>query len=225
MHPKLRAAFERHVASTFDKQLHLARLVGENAGEFEWETGLLRFSPGLAWQAQLLGIEDEPSRMWQWAWDNYEQLTPKGYLKSARGLQKYGIENQILELTRAQFELGELNGEHLSSIAAGACHANGFYAVPVEGKQLFLLILDPNYPPNVVEPIRRISTVFPQFAAHYALDHRKALVGYLKYYGLNATVQENEVAGTDGSGAAIHAAFDKAGRLTRIGVRETSPAA
>ena len=55
MHPALQRLFERHVASSFDKQMYLAELIGESAWSFDPIRGTITFGPQATWKVQVLG--------------------------------------------------------------------------------------------------------------------------------------------------------------------------
>jgi hypothetical protein len=86
-------------APSFDKQLHLSQLVGEEDWHFNMASGLLSFGQHLHFQAQLLGTESDHDRTWLWAWANEGSHIPPPLLQAALQMKTLGEEQQIPEFT------------------------------------------------------------------------------------------------------------------------------
>jgi hypothetical protein len=216
MNPEVRELFDMHVASTYDKQLFLADLVGNNGWRFDMFPGVISFGPKLAWKAQVLGSEARATNTWLWSWANTASNIPGARLKAAGEMRKLGAERSLRELTQPQFPLAEVDGAVLSVIAAGVCQARASYRGPYPGGAAFFLIDDPEYPRFIVDPAVRISIVFPQVISAYEVNHRRAFAGYLAYYGLESQTDGAAVVAGDSSGPQIRAEFDAMDRLVKI---------
>jgi hypothetical protein len=109
--------------------------------------------------------------------------------------------------------------------ASGVFRANAFYRAPYEGGAAFLLIADPTFPPPPDRPAARIPAVFPQavarFGARYPINHRRALLGYLKDYGLSTQPDGDDLIVRNGTGHVLRARFDADDRLTQIDPEES----
>src|SRR3954471_16804331 len=98
MHPALQRLFERHVASSFDKQMHLAELIGESPWSFDPIRGTLSFGPTTAWKVQVLGSVSARTGLWRWSWADKPGRTPQGLLKVSNAVRRLGDRLQIPEL-------------------------------------------------------------------------------------------------------------------------------
>jgi hypothetical protein len=95
--------------------------------------------------------------------------------------------------------------------------ADAFYRAPYSGGALYLLLADPIYPRQRVNPAVRIPTVLPQvFQRFKDLDHRQVLDGYLMYYGLTAVPEGADVIIENGTEPILRAHFDERDQLTSM---------
>lgn len=174
-----------HRFASFDKQLHLANLVGEQGWHLDLSTGLLSFGNGYIWHVQILGTESDQDRTWLWAWANEGSNIPPSHLQAALRMKALGEEQQIPELTTPILQLGDIDGHRLAMIASGVCQANAYYRCPYESGSAFVLIQDERLPKPPEPPLARIALVFPQgISAIEIPDHRLARLGDLDFYGL-----------------------------------------
>lgn len=213
MNDSLRALYERHVARSLDKQLHLSELVEEANWEFALQEGLLSFSNGLEFKVQLLGTEADGDRSWLWSWANQTQGIPAELLEDARALKALGEAQDVHELREPSFPQAQADGHTLGLIAAGLREACAYYRGPYEGGALFLLIQDEGYPVRDTPPLLRISTVFPQVLTMVEVAHRPALIGYAESYGLRVEEEGDKVVIEDGG---LVGKFGEAGQLTQL---------
>jgi hypothetical protein len=137
MHFALTHLFCRHVAASFDKQLHLADFVGVLDWHFDVATGLLSFGEAYHWQAQILGTETHDNQTWLWAWANQASNIPPQLLGAALAMRLLGEHHHTPELTEAQLSLGGVNGHFLALLASGICRANAYYRAPYDGGAAF----------------------------------------------------------------------------------------
>jgi hypothetical protein len=209
--------FHRHVAASFDKQLHLVDLVGELNWSFQKSTGLLSFGDHYHWHVSILGTEAYDSNTWLWAWANAASNLPAELLQAPLAMKDLGQRQQIAEFTTAQLPLDEINGHLLSLIASGVCNANGYYRGPYTGGTAFFIIQDENFPKRDTLPLARIPLVFPQVISALEIqNHKLAFLGYLQHYGLTGVEEGDRVVVMDAGQPVLTAAFDKQNRLTQL---------
>ena len=60
--------FSLHAIASFQKQMHIAKLVGKLDWGFAMDSGLLSFSGKHHFAAQVLGTESEGAQTWLWSW-------------------------------------------------------------------------------------------------------------------------------------------------------------
>jgi hypothetical protein len=219
MHPALQTLFERHVARSFDKQLVLADVIGSREWHFDLDRGTITFGGEFTWPVQVLGIVSEQTGTWLWAWAITATKVPPDVLKVAEAMRRLGQTKGIRELVGAEQPRGESTGTLMSMIASGVFRADAFYRAPYPGGAAFLLIADPAFPAPDERPTARIPNIFPQavsrFGAKYPINHRRALLGYLKDYGLESHAEGDDLIVRNGTGPTLRARFE-GDRLTGI---------
>jgi len=209
--------FHRHVAASFDKQLHLVDLVGELNWSFKRSTGRLSFGDRFHWHVHILGTEAYDSNTWLWAWANEASNLPAELIQAALAMKELGERQQIPEFTTAQLPLGDINGHALSLIASGVCNANGYYRGPYTGGAAFFMIQDANFPKQDTLPLARIPAVFPQVISALEIpNHKLAFLGYLQHYGLDGVQEEDRVVVKASGQPVLTAVFDAQNRLTQL---------
>ena len=125
MRKALRPFFDKHVASTYDKQHHLAELVGDRPWSLDMDQGVIRFGDDIQWRAELLGTESELTETWLWSWANEASQIPPAMTRGALALRDYGERNDVAEFAEPELPLekGDLDGHTLAIIATGALKA------------------------------------------------------------------------------------------------------
>ncbi|MBL8797842.1 MAG: hypothetical protein JNM56_28350 [Planctomycetia bacterium] len=216
----LRFLFSRRAATSFDKQLYLMELVGEEDWHFNLASGLLSFGQHLHFQAQVLGTESDHDHTWLWAWANEGSNIPFSLLQCALQLKALGEKQQIPELTTPMLQLGDIDGHTLAMLASGVCQANAYYRCPYEGGAAFVLIQDESFPKPTEPPLARIASVFPQAISSIDIpDHRLALIGHLDHHGLVYEEVVGQVLVKENGEPVLTAVFDEQNRLTNLEVQ------
>jgi hypothetical protein len=209
--------FELHVAGSVDKQLQLSELIGEHAWQLDIDRGKIQFGELGPWRIQVLGLASKRTGTWLWSWAIQTIEIPPGLLKVVTALQRLGELKQIVEFTDFELPRGEQIGTRLALTAAGMFKADAFYRAPYSGGALYLLLADPIYPRERVNPAVRIPTILPQvFERFRNLDHRQVLDGYLAFYGLTAVPEGPDVVIENGTGPILRAHFDDRDQLTSM---------
>ena len=202
--------------STLDRQLHLAEVVSALDWNFDLGSGVLSFG-SRCWGTQVLGSESNLSQTWLWAWANEASTIPDHLLHSSRMMKALGDFHQIPELTEPEVPLDRLDGHTASLIATGVCQADAYYRCPYHGGALFVLIQDETFPRCTDPPLARIATVFPRAISALDLaDHRLALAGYLRSYGLPFEEASDRILVRDQGEPVLTATFDDLNRLTNL---------
>jgi hypothetical protein len=218
MSPEFAALYDRHVASSFDKQMFLFDLVGNKPWKYETESGMLRFGDEIAWHAQVLGTQSDLSKTWLWSWANDKSNLPDKALTFAKAMRNIGEARKIPELLKPQYEVTpQLQGHDLAIVAAGVCGAKAYYRGPFEGGAIYLLIDDEEFPPNIVDPAPRMAMTFIQMVSAYRCTHAKALAGYASHYGMQHRQEEpNKMSIYSEGKRVLWAEFDDKGRITQL---------
>jgi hypothetical protein len=209
--------FCRSAAASFDKQLHISRLVGQEDWYFNMTSGLLSFGLHLHFQAQIIGTESDKDRTWLWAWANKDSNVPRELLRAADILRIHGRLQTIPAFTEPELPLGEVDSHAFAMIASGLCRADAYYRAPYDGGVLLLLIQDDAFPRCTEPPLLRIISVFPQAIASLSIpNHRLALIGYLDHYGLTHEDEGSQVIVKEKQEPMLTATFDEQNRLTQL---------
>jgi hypothetical protein len=219
MNPILITAFDRHAAATFDKQSYLDDLVGKlGRWDFDMERGVLSFGGQKhQWKVQLLGTQSDQSGTWLWAWGNEASEIPKDLLAAANSLRNLGADKGISELCTAKLPTDKRDGHFWAILATGLCKANAYYRAPYEGGAVFLLIKDTTYQRQIVDPLCRLLSVFPQAISTFEIsNHKHALAGHAEYQGLSVQPQGDVVLIADSHGKRLLAKFDDHNRLVEL---------
>ena len=217
MSPGLQRLFELHVAGSVDKQLQLSELIGDHDWQLDIDRGKIQFGDLGPWRIQVLGLASKRTGTWLWSWAIQTIEIPPGLLKVVTALQKLGELKQIAEFTDFELPKGEQIGTRLAMTATGMFKADAFYRAPYSGGALYLLLADPIYPRERVNPAVRIPTVLPQvFERFRNVDHRQVLDGYLAFYGLTAVPEGPDVVIENGTEPILRAHFDDRDQLTSM---------
>ena len=205
------------VAASFDKQRHLADLVGERDWHFDMVTGRLSFGSHFYWRSQILGSESESSGTWRWAWANDLSNIPEDLLQASLTMRAFAEQYEIRELTVPELPLDEINGHRLSLLASGICEGNAYYRGPYEGGAAFFLIRDDSFPQNSESPLARITSLFPQAISALEIpNHRLALIAYLASYRILGRSEGNALFVEENGKKALTASFDDQNRLVML---------
>ncbi len=209
------------IAIAFEKQLHLAEIVGDRSWSFSMDSGELGFDNDFAFRVQLLGTEADAGQTWLWAWANTASGIPVELLDSANQMRAYGHQTQIQALTETEVPLNNLHNGHMFSLLASGLleSSGGYYRGPYPGGALFMLIDDPDFPADQRDPVQRIVMTFPQLISAITLpSHLEAFLGYLQGHQLMIEQETDSqiVRAQSSSGQIITAEFDASDRLISL---------
>jgi hypothetical protein len=217
MSPALTQLFNDYAAATFERQLRLNELIEEYAWDADLDAGTLSFEERATFPIQLLGTESERSHTWLWAWAN-ESIDNPAILEAAAALKSQGEWREIPELTTAQLPLADVTGHTLGLAVTGLLGYDAYYLGHYEGGAALMVFKAPELRTGD-DSAPRLVSVFSQFIAAFACEHRPALLGYLKAKNYRVTETDAGLEATTGRGDTIVATFDNLGRLTDIRTR------
>ncbi len=222
--------YHRHVGMGFDRQLRLAEFLEETADGEDWQyttsTGTLTFGSNVQFDAHDLGSHATPDNSWLWVWNNpHLNLTP-GNRTLAKAVRELGHRIGIaVFLANSKLDLDSVLGEELSEhaahvfgiILAGEIRYDAYYTFPFTHGRVTVLIRDDRLRYSEESPLNRIGIAFPQvISALPVFDHRAALMGYAKSYGLKTSSESEQVLITDAGKNILTATFDSLHRLAEL---------
>ena len=101
-------------------------------------------------------------------------------------------------------------------IASGVCRASCYHRDAYEGGSAFLLIYDKLIDAQPLFDLSRLSRRFLDLISRYDINHRNALLSYLRIRGLSDAEKGPTLTCELDSGEPLSAEFDSAGRLTML---------
>lgn len=219
MSPEFEAAYLRHAALSFDKQLNLAKVIGTRNWNFSMDSGHLTFAKqgffdkNFVFEAQILGSAAKGTSSWRWAWANDgvpDKLNRASLLlREKGGIPEFSEPEFPIDFSEADDHRIALTG---SGVLASLFGCDAYYRGPYEGGAAFFLLRDPRLhlaPPDAIH----ISTFFPQLISSMALsNHRTVFLSYLEQQGLEAQI-ENEAVRVEIGASSLVANFDDLNRL------------
>lgn len=221
MSPQLEELWLEYAVLSFEKQLHLADIVGGRPWEFSMQTGQITFKgkgflqKSLNFNVQILGTESHGDNSWLWAWANEASGIPENLLQTANRLRFMGEVRSVPELQNANFDLEQADGHALASIASGVVQGGAYYRGPYEGGAVFLLIQDPAFPPSQPDLTRTVRVIPEALGALPLSNHRIALRSYLTQRQWDFEENGSEVIASHGKDS-ITLSFDELNRLAEL---------
>lgn len=217
MSPSMQELFTKHAVSSFEKQLRLADVVGEESWGFDKASGTLRFGDSIEYRVQILGTESHGTETWLWAWANEASNIPPAHLAAANRLRAYGEEQGIAELTTAMVSLDTLDGHTAGMIASGVADGNAYYRCPYDKGAMFVLITDSlTDPPIEADVIRTTRAIAETFSIFEIANQRQATLAYLRQREIEVQDEGPTVRAISEGATLFTAKFDELNRLTSI---------
>jgi hypothetical protein len=213
---KLTEYLEQYALASLEKQDKLALLLGEYTYSLDLETGKIKFNDNLEFSFQVLGTESDNTLIWLWAWaDEQTDEVPMDLLNASRELRDWGLREGVQEFTRPSVDLDKADGHVLSMIASGICRASCYHRDAYEGGSAFLLLYDKLIDAQPPFALPRLSLRFLDLISRYEINHRNALLSYLRIRGLPVVDKGPMIATELDTGERLSAEFDNAGRLAK----------
>lgn len=198
-----------------EKQSYVPEVIGNNQWNVDMGQGTISFGANLHVPIQVLGTISHSSQTWLWAWANDKSGIPAELLVQANELKKYGEENGIEFLEKAQFG-ADINDLHMiGCIASGMFGSNSYYIADYGKGAMLALLKAKEFETVQKHEHLRILTTFPQFISTFDCNHKKALINYLTLKGYTLAIGENEVSAQKANNS-IAATFDNLDRLVNI---------
>ena len=208
--------FERYVLVSREKQLKLARLVGEHIFDLDLDAGVARFSGSLEFPLQVLGTQSDNTLTWLWAWAEEQTEIPADLQRSSLEMQDWGRGHNVPECTAPSVDLGRADGGLLSLVAAEVCKASCYYRDVYEGGALFLLLFSRDIDRQPSFGADDLARSFADLAAVYDFHHRNAFRSYLQMKNLPHSEHASFIAGELDTGEDIRANFEESGRMVSL---------
>jgi hypothetical protein len=223
---KFEDLFDQHGALAFEKQRHLAEVVGESSWRFDMSAGMLAFDQ-LELSIQILGTVSEYSNTWLWAWANTASRIPDHLLEASRTLQAIGKELQAFELTEPELHVeNHSKGHLLAMVATGLLSAAAYYRGPYDGGAAFFLI--PKLPGDAASgtesPSLQLTSAFTDFISAFECHQQTAFQAYAAAKGYSCRKSGTcRVVAERGGQPSVETLFDSKGRLVEISTQITAP--
>jgi len=206
-----------HVVASLDKQLRLPRLLGgQAAGRLDLRRGVMHFTGGHLFSAQLLGFESSRSNTWKWAWADETMRMPPDLLEVAHKLRAAGKKHYIMEFSEARYGLDICGGRQLALLASGICKADCFFKVRREHQSLYMLLMVPPLRALGDPSPAHVRRVFKQAITNFELNHRTALKNYLLFKGYTYEQHDTTIDATLPDGQWLRAHFGEDDCLTHM---------
>lgn len=224
MSPEFETAYLSFVASSFEKQLALQKLIGGRNWNFDMNSRQLVFGKQgffdkpIIFDVQILGSVSEADSSWLWSWAN-ESINPN-LTAAAVFLREKGVLNEF-QTPDFALELGEADDHRVALTSVGTLAAlygcDSYYRGPYDGGAAFFLLRDPRLhlaPANALQ----IISFFPQLISNLPIaNHRAAFLGYLEARQISAQINGNQVRASLGDSLLL-AEFDDSNRLGELQV-------
>jgi hypothetical protein len=211
---------EKYALASLEKQEKLAGLIGEHIVDIDNESGMVRFSDAHEFPFQVLGTESDNTLTWLWAWADEQMEMSPDLLRSSLQMKAWGANNNVAECTLPSVDLVKADGRVLSLIASGVCEAGCFYRDDYDGGAAFLLLFGKEIDRQPALDAAGLVRQFSDLIALNELNHRKALLSYLRLKSLPCKEQGPIITFELESAEQMSAEFGPDGALKSINGRE-----
>jgi hypothetical protein len=206
---------ERFGGNSFDKQIDLGEIIGENDWNVDMTKGEISFGSNLVFPIQVLGTFSHSSETWLWAWANTKSGLSENMTQQAHQLKKYGEENEIGLLSNSEFD-ATIDDLHLIGlIASGIFNSSGYYIADYGQGAMVVTIRSEKVDKIHKDNHHRILTVFPQLISQFEMNHNLALTNYLIAKGYKTLENGTKLTATKNENT-ITAEFDDQSRLLKL---------
>lgn len=199
----------------FEKQLSFGEVIGDNNWNVDVVQGTISFGPRLVFPMQILGTISHSSQTWLWAWANTKSGLTAQIIEQSLQLKKFGERNTIELLQKDTFDFSKDRLHHFGVIASGMFNANGYYIADYGQGAMVVTVKSSIIDQAQRDDHHRMLVVFPQLISQFEVDHKNALMHYLRAKGYNVTTNGDVVRGAK-SGNSITGSFDASSRLMEL---------
>ncbi len=218
---KLTEYFEQCALISLEKQDKLALLLDDPLYVLDLEAGKIRFNNNLEFPLQVLGTESDNTLSWLWAWaDEQTEEIPVNLLRASRELKAWGLHQGVQEFTNPSVDFDRADGHVLSMVACELCRASCYHRDAYDGGSAFILLFDKTIDAQSPFDLSRLSRRYLDLIARYELNHRNALLSYLRIKGLSLAQTDTAISCKLDTGERLSAEFDYAGNLKLLNEEE-----
>jgi hypothetical protein len=208
---------EQFALHSLEKQDKLALLLGDFTHVIDIDARTIRINESLEISFQVLGTESDNTMIWLWAWaDEQPEDIPEDLIRASRELREWGLQKGIQEFSIPSLDLHKAEGHALSMIAGGLCNASCYFRDAYEGGSAFMLLFDKRIDAQPSFDLLRLSHRFLDLISLFELNHRNALLSYLRLKKLPFAVSGLTVTCELDSREQLSAEFDDSGRLMQL---------
>jgi len=204
---------EQYALISLEKRMKLTTMIGEHTSELDLDSGTIIFNNGLAFPFQVLGTESDNTLSWLWGWAEEQTEIPGDLLASSLLLKDWGKREGIEEFITPSVDINKADGHAFSLISTEIIHASCYYRSPYEGGAVFILIFGRDIDRQPPFDLDGLTREFLDLTLQYELNHRSALVSYLRGNNLPFTEKGPFVSGKLATGETLTAEFDEMGHL------------
>lgn len=206
---------ERYGGTVMEKQLDFGDLIGDNNWNINIGNGEISFGENFVFPIQVLGTISHSSQTWLWAWANAQSGLSDNILKDSLFLKKYGEDNGIDLLRNNTFDFSKEDLHLMGIIASGINDSSAYYICDYGQGAMVVIIKSDKIEKTHKNDHLRVLTVFPRLISEFEVNHKFALINYLKAKGYNVSDNENKISATRNEDT-ITAEFDELSRLTKL---------
>lgn len=214
-----------HIGLAFEKQRAAAKLLSGRAWQADLVARTITFEDpdggdAIVIRAELIGLEDQASKAWQWATLPAGVELSEEALEPARSLLKWGAANDVVEFQYEAWEIGYLRtGTRTAMIATGVRPAAAFVSGSIDPKvpvDAYFLLHSPLLALGPVDLTTVARCVIDIAEQGHPVDHRSAVLHYLETRGMTVTQPMGRVVGTTPDGRRIRVMFNGRGMLSNV---------
>lgn len=206
---------ERYGTIALEKQNTLGNIVEDLSWETDLEKGTIQFAGKATFPMQVLGTLSHSSGTWMWAWANAKSDIPQNLLQQSLILKQYGEDNAIDILTNPEFAADDRDLHVIGMIASGMFNNSGYYLADYGRGIMCVTIksedIDLDYHNSHLDAL----STFPRMISLYDINHRRALICYLKQKGYQITENGAQLTAARND-ETITASFDDLNRLSQL---------
>ena len=214
---KLTKYLEQFALISLEKQDKLDLLLGERTYSLDLDAGKIRFNDNLDFSFQILGTESDITLSWLWAWaDEQTEEVPVELIQASHEIRSWGMREGLQEFTFPSVDLHKADGHVLSIISSELCKASCYFRDAYDGGSAFLLLYDKLIDAQPFFDMSRLSRRFLDLISRYEINHRNALLSYLRTRRLSFEEKDSLITCELDSVERLSAEFDSADRLMRL---------
>jgi hypothetical protein len=214
---RLTKHLEQFALISLEKQDKLDLLLDEHMGDLDLDAGKIRFNDDLEFTFQVLGTESDNTLVWLWAWaDEHTEEVPVNLLQASRELKDWGLREGVQEFALPSVDLHKADGHIFSMIACELCKASCYFRDAYDGGSVYLLLFDKRIDIQQSFDLSRLSGRFLDLISRYELNHRKALISYLRMKGIPFAENGLMITCELDTGERLSAEFNGAEKLMKL---------